>query len=347
MSLVDNSVLNLLDSYIEQDYEESYDGQQKNDWDFESVVENTEDLLTKSKDISSFDYLKRIIKANISKDRGVQNKAKWDMVISSSREMQASMPEKKKSIFIVQQQPSGFKTEQDKDQISMNEICGDMATTPISFGNGLFGSKVLTEWWYNNRWDPPRDPNDILYEGRMLGNKNKLNDWLLAIRDFGYVMVVEKSEAAKGRYKLVWERGSKKRKKLIADYDDTLCTRCFAYVNIHGFRVNVSQMNHSHGPGLILPEKHFMGLLHTERYSKAKEDYIKENKLQSYSYQKFPWEKTIKVSNLTENEQDSSMYNNLLLDDLNFNSTDFTSNNIATSIQKVKTEIPSTRSFIW
>ena len=44
-------------------------------------------------------------------------------------------------------------------------------------------------------------------------------------------------------------------------------------------------MEHTHSPAIIAPEKHFMGLLQTERYSREREDYEKENKIVTTSYQ--------------------------------------------------------------
>ena len=242
-----------------------------------------------------------------------------DIVISSSKDFNAILDSNNdQNINSGLHPPSVIKFDKEKSQIgSLAEPFWEGLNPPNSFGNGLFGSKVLVEWWYNNRWDPPRDPSDIFYEGRMLGNKDKMNDWLLAIREFGYVMVVEKSEVAKGRFKLVCERGSKKRKRLIGDYDDTLCTRWFAYVNIHGFRVNVAQMDHSHSPAIIAPEKHFMGLLQTDRYSKEKEDYEKENKIITTSYQQLPRERKRKSKDILDSIQGISKYNNKLLDDWN------------------------------
>ena len=338
MSLVENSVLTLLDSYAQQDHEDIGDFNSFNNGNKSTSVSNP--WTVRSNKDGNFPELNSLLKNKTPLGQNISQSINRDVVISSSKNISSNVINKK-SVFIVHQQPSGFKPDISKDKIAMNEIYGDIATTPYSFGNGLFGSKILTEWCYNNRWDPPKEPTDILYEGRMLGNKNKLNDWLLAIRQFGYVMVVEKSEAAKGRYKVVWERGSKKRKKLIADYDDTLWTRWFAYVNIHGFKVNVSQMEHSHGPGVIPPEKHFMGLLHTERLSKAKEDYQKERKFDP-THQIIPNDKILKVSNLTEIHQDPSKYDNLLLDDLNFSCSSANFQNDS-SVSKVKSEKLNTK----
>ena len=147
-----------------------------------------------------------------------------------------------------------------------------------NFNVESFGSMKIGDI-HPHRRNPPVDPSDVFFEGRNLGGKDKLNECMLKVREFGFVMVVEKSEVSKGRYKLVCERGSRKRKKLIADYDETMWSKCFAYVNIHGWKINTSQMEHSHGPGIIWAESQFMGLLNTPKLAKDKEIFLRENRL--------------------------------------------------------------------
>ena len=69
-------------------------------------------------------------------------------------------------------------------------------------------------------------------------------------KQFGYSLIIEKSELKKGRFKLLCDRESKSKRQItIGDKINAYKNKCNAFVNIYQLKVKSLKLEHSHPPG--------------------------------------------------------------------------------------------------